>query len=277
MEGRLPVADQEVIYKAKYTVEKENDSYRFKYICGLCDWHYTTGLIDADSEDDAMKIAEDEARLYFNGCRKCGRWICDEHYDMDKMVCAECAPTSSSDEIRRNRDNQKKSRPQVLSIVAAVFMVAVVGVGTMIALRGNPGHIILEDENVPLAAPIFIDESAKPFTGALPESMTTDGVKIPIIDSIEIPANTAEVQILLYNPVDNDSDFTFEIIIDGETLYLSGLVEPGMCVEDITLTKGLAQGEYKAILEIRAYAPGDFTQTGSASVEFDLLAEQGGA
>jgi hypothetical protein len=57
----------------------------------MCDYSYTTGWIAAGSDDEAQLLAEKEARHYFNGCHKCGRWICDDHYDMNEMMCVDCA------------------------------------------------------------------------------------------------------------------------------------------------------------------------------------------
>jgi len=278
MEGNSLVANREVIYQPKFTMEHEDDGYRFHFVCGLCDWHYTTGHIGAGAESDAIEFAKHEARPYFNGCRKCGRWICDEHYDMEKMVCAECAPSLNSDEIRENRVKQKKSYKHVFTAVAAVFIVAIIGIGSIIAFRGNPEYITFEDDTVPLAALPFMqmEEGVKPYTGAMPEHLTTEGVKIPGYTGFTILAETTDVQLLLFNPDGNECDLAFEIIVDGETLYSSSRIEPGMCVEDVTLTRGLAQGEYKATLEIRAYEP-EGIQTSSTNVEFNLLAKQGGS
>ena len=277
MEGISLVANREVIYQPKFTMEHEDDGYRFQFVCGLCDWHYTTGHIGAGAESDAIEFAKHEARPYFNGCRKCGRWICDEHYDMDKMVCAECATSSSRDEISGNRALQKKSRRPVFTAMAAIFIVAIFGLGTIIAFRGNPEYITFENGKVPLAAlPLMqMEESAMPYTGTLSESVTAEGVKIPGYTGITIPAETTDVQLLLFNPADNECDLMFEIVLDGETLYKSGLVAPGMCVEDITLTRGLAQGEYQAVLTIRSYEPEGDTQTSSTNVGLNLLAERG--
>jgi hypothetical protein len=73
-------------------MSRTNGSYKFQFFCVMCDYHYTTGWIVADSEEAARSLAEKEARRCFNGCHKCGRWICDEHYNKDKMMCVDCAP-----------------------------------------------------------------------------------------------------------------------------------------------------------------------------------------
>ncbi len=65
---------------------------KFTFLCCLCDIGYTTGWIIASSAGEAKKIAEQEARPYFNRCHKCGRWVCDNHYNEDVMMCTVCAP-----------------------------------------------------------------------------------------------------------------------------------------------------------------------------------------
>ncbi len=31
-----------------------------------------------------------ELARYFNQCRKCGKWVCDDMYDPEKMECTDC-------------------------------------------------------------------------------------------------------------------------------------------------------------------------------------------
>ena len=81
-----------VNYKANYRITHANGNYQFQYFCFLCDYNYTTGWIAAASEDEARILAEKAARKHFNGCHNCGRWVCDAHYNMEEMICVECAP-----------------------------------------------------------------------------------------------------------------------------------------------------------------------------------------
>ncbi|MDR3085806.1 MAG: hypothetical protein LBU47_05770 [Christensenellaceae bacterium] len=76
----------------KYALVGVESGYRFRFFCALCGANRTSGWISAASEADARLFAEAEARRFFNGCHKCGRWICDEHYNADEMMCVECAP-----------------------------------------------------------------------------------------------------------------------------------------------------------------------------------------
>jgi hypothetical protein len=79
-------------FTSKYHISCVGDSYRFQFFCSLCEHHHTSGWISADTQEQARLLAEKEAKKYFNKCHKCGKWICDEHYNRDEMVCVECAP-----------------------------------------------------------------------------------------------------------------------------------------------------------------------------------------
>lgn len=80
-------------FTPKSTMLCENGGYRFHFACSLCDKGYTTGQIAADTVGEALDLARREARPHFNRCHQCGRWICDEHYNIDEMTCVECTPT----------------------------------------------------------------------------------------------------------------------------------------------------------------------------------------
>ena len=83
-------------FGARYTMTSENGVYRFEFLCALCDEGYTTGLIHADSVEKALFLAEKEARLHFNECGLCGKWVCDYHYNMEEALCTECKPLETN-------------------------------------------------------------------------------------------------------------------------------------------------------------------------------------
>ena len=78
-------------YNSRYTITGEGGGYQISFYCAMCDYHYTTGWISADSETKARRLTEKEAKKLFNGCRKCGRWVCDKHFNMGEMMCLDCA------------------------------------------------------------------------------------------------------------------------------------------------------------------------------------------
>ena len=79
-------------FGARYTMTSEGGTYKFSFFCEICDEGYTTGSIAADSVEKALILAAKEARIHFNGCGRCGKWVCDHHYNMEKALCIECMP-----------------------------------------------------------------------------------------------------------------------------------------------------------------------------------------
>lgn len=79
-------------FTLKCTMLRQRGSYRFIFFCDLCDASYTTSLIDAQTQKQALELAQQEARRHFNLCHFCRRWICDMHYNEDEMMCVQCAP-----------------------------------------------------------------------------------------------------------------------------------------------------------------------------------------
>jgi len=225
--------------------------YRVQLFCALCDYVYTSDWIKATSEEEAYRLAEPEAKLKINGCHKCGNWICDEHYNADAQMCTSCAPLAAKS--RRGR-----------LLLASALCVTLVVVG-LVVFYNRSGNISLEDEQIPLAGFTLPDESAKP------EGSAESCVTFPQIDSFTIPANTKDVKVFLINPKANSCSLVFEIILDEEALYKSGPVAPGISLEEITLTRGLAQGEYKTFLRISAYNPASPEEIYAAGADLLLI------
>ena len=175
---------------------------------------------------------------------------------------------------------KKTTRGRLLTIAAACLAVAIIGAAGLYNLafpfHNRTDYIAIQDGQVPLAAPLPVDKAARPYTGAQPKTITVDGVKYPVMDSMTIPADTPDILLLLFNPMSNTYNLVFELVADNETLYSSGLVEPGKCIESLTLSRGLTKGEYVATLLIRAYAPDGVTKVSDAGVEISLIAEARG-
>lgn len=169
--------------------------------------------------------------------------------------------------FKKKRRTPEIRRMYMTLASCAVFMFVATGIYT--ALNNNIPYVEIDDGQVPLGEfPFKMNENAKPYTG------TEKHIAFPLIGNIAIPAETTNVKMLLTNPKDNPCYLDFEIVLadTGESLYSSGMVEPGMCVEEITLSKQLEKGEYDAVMEIRAYAVEDFAVMNSANVEFSLTA-----
>ena len=79
-------------FNARRKMKRGDKTYNFSFYCHYCRTAYTTSPITAKSEDKALAIAKKRAQPYFNLCHKCGRWVCDTHYNEDLMQCVVCAP-----------------------------------------------------------------------------------------------------------------------------------------------------------------------------------------
>ena len=60
------------------------------FYCAICTYCYITPIVVAVKYEDALDIAQREARLHFNRCLCCGEWVCDHHYNENLMLCVRC-------------------------------------------------------------------------------------------------------------------------------------------------------------------------------------------
>lgn len=79
-------------FTPKSFVVRSNKEYRFTFFCDLCTNSFTSGSININNEEEALEVAKKEVRTFFNYCKKCNRWVCDEHFNENKMMCTDCAP-----------------------------------------------------------------------------------------------------------------------------------------------------------------------------------------
>jgi hypothetical protein len=112
------------------------------------------------------------------------------------------------------------------------------------------------------------------------ETASAPGVTIPGWGSLTIPADTTDITVDFYNPESNEGyyDLTFELQLPDdseqgyEVLYTSGLVEPGLHIQHITLSHGLSEGTYHAVIHVQPYKQDeDHTPTNNADMETELI------
>jgi len=129
---------------------------------------------------------------------------------------------------------QRKRRRQKTNLIIGACGIVVTA--AIVAILGvlQPGMKI-EDEPIPLASPEMSNFQS--------------------IESITIPADTLEMKIPLENPENSSCNVIFELVLadTGEVLYISELAPPGEKIGSIILTRFLEKGEYKLLLNIRAY------------------------
>ena len=187
-----------------------------------------------------------------------------QEVDMDiSSVNGLGAATQETAAITADKSNSIIRR--VFMGAAACLVFAFVGLGIYNIMLDQPDHTDLADGPVALSdIPPDVDDTAKPYIGEEPS------IIFPGIESVTVKTDMRNADMLLRNPESNTCYLTFEIILkdSGESLYKSGMVNPGMCIEEITLNSGLPKGEYKAVMKIHAYAPESLKELNGADAEF---------
>lgn len=123
---------------------------------------------------------------------------------------------------------------------------------------------------------LVVDPNANEYVEQKPAS----GIAIPGFDKMKIPANTRElVGINLYNPKANEGKYylTYKLcLLDNkgevsEVLYESQLIPPNNVINDITLSHGLAEGEYDAVMKVQPYRIMDNSPTNCADLSLTII------
>lgn len=113
------------------------------------------------------------------------------------------------------------------------------------------------------------------------EPITAPGITIQGFGTIFVDANSKVVKnINLMNPKANDGwyylSFKLFLLDDrgnvSEVLYESPLVEPGKCINEITLSREFDKGEYKAVLLVQPYRIYDGSPTNNAELTVKIVA-----
>ncbi|MEG2687057.1 MAG: hypothetical protein RR954_08070 [Christensenellaceae bacterium] len=157
-------------------------------------------------------------------------------------------------------------------IVTILVIVTLIGGGIFAGVNWNNWF----GEKAPVAD---IDTGAHDWNNNLPNDDKNstankgEGIAIPGYPSITIPKDTKDVQVMLLNPKGNLCYFTFEIVIKdtNETIYTSKQVPPGKAVTNLTLTKPLSAGTYKATIKITTNSLKDMSPMNGANVETELI------
>jgi len=173
--------------------------------------------------------------------------------------------------VKKKKRNFIQAAAITLSLCAALVVISLL----VFPLQGDLLEII-GPFTIPLSAPLIPDENAKPYMGReidYPDTFAENKFIIQSYDKIIIPANALDVQVFLVNPDSNRCFFVFKIILEEteEIIYVSGLVKPGMYLENITLLKALEKGEYNAVLEIHTYDLERYDFTQKSEITFNLI------
>ena len=172
-------------------------------------------------------------------------------------------------------ENQKENKKKrTLLIIVIALLIVIIALLAVILLRGNGGKAPGNSTGV------YIDQNAGKFTNR--DEAPADAVKgvvIPGWSYINLPAGQRTADTVdFYNPEGNADSFylTFQLLIPDdkggyESVYQSGLVEPGLHIQQIELTRELEAGTYDAILHIQPYTMDESrTATNNADLKTTL-------
>ena len=80
-------------FTARFSLKRTRNGSIYTFFCGLTGKPvYESAPIPEGDKGHAESVAKTQARPQFNRCAKCGKWVCDEAYDIDSMQCLSCAP-----------------------------------------------------------------------------------------------------------------------------------------------------------------------------------------
>lgn len=147
------------------------------------------------------------------------------------------------------------------NLIIALFIIAAITA----AIIG--GRALLGDNG--------LDPSAKDFTPSNDLTVNTDPdhISLPGYDSVTLQAGTDTAYVALWNPPKNPCYFKFSIILDEETLYETGLIEPGKAVTEIKLNRTFEAGTYPIQIKIDTFDLGDKdTPLNGGLIETNLVA-----
>ena len=174
---------------------------------------------------------------------------------------------------------EQKSSDKKLKILVAVMAVLLILCGTWIIWGGVPFFPATTPNDGGSSSQgggLMIDPNA----GEYVKPEQPPGVTIPGFGKMTIPANTRELKgIDLYNPTENEGWYylTFKLcLLDesdqvSEILYESQLLPPGLYIQDITLSRGLAKGTYEAVMQVQPYRIADNSPTNNADLRLTII------
>jgi flagellar basal body-associated protein FliL len=177
---------------------------------------------------------------------------------------------------------QPQSQKQLTILLAALLVVAIAVGGAAIGMTLANRTVETPQVAASGGVGLTVDPNAGAYVAAAASETPTQGVAIPGWGSITIPADQTDIIVDFYNPEANEDLYylTFELrLLDDseqgyEVLYTSGLVEPGLHLQQISLSRSLAAGEYDAVIHVQPYRMDeDRTPTNNADMKTQLIAE----
>ena len=184
--------------------------------------------------------------------------------------------------MKGSESTKQKNKNNIsgLLIILIIFIILFLIIAIIIFCRTI--SVYKYEKNIQSGVNMTIDPCAEyehtPVKGIVEEQ----GVAIWGKAVIKISAGVKEAAVDFYNPQENAGAYcmTFELKIcsgsetDYETIYTSGLVEPGKHIYNITLSRALEKGNYNAIIHVQPYRiGGNHSPTNNADIRTELIVE----
>lgn len=172
-----------------------------------------------------------------------------------------------------NTDGEGKKREKTVKLVIMLLLMVIIFI-----LGGLAGHFLVSERETGFIGGVEFNVETEQSGGGQSEK-SHQGVTIPGVAALVIPANETEVTVNFFNPEENDGlyylTFELKVEIDGSyrSLYTSALVEAGKRIEKISLSTPLEKGEYNAVIHIQPYRTDGLTPTNNADIIAHLTAE----
>ena len=177
-----------------------------------------------------------------------------------------------------NEENRKKKKWWLLLLLLLLLLGIGLGIGYKIGLDSCEQNPPIQ---TPTETPTVPDRDPNQGEFIEPEPVApAKGVAVPGWASITIPKNQKDdIVVDFYNPEENKDMYylTFELRIPNnsvqgyEVLYKSGLIEPGLHIQKISLSRPIEAGTYNAIIHVQPYRIADKSLTNNADLKTELI------
>lgn len=189
-----------------------------------------------------------------------------EEASMEAAAVEEVAETAASDSLDKACLPKKENKgitiqKSHLIIGLAVSLALVIGGFFLGYFLNAPDDDLPPESEIMSVDPMKPDPNAKPYgdVQAVPGNPDPGNIIIPGYSELRMRADTNLLKSVWLNSEGNSCylRFTLTLADTGETIYQSGLIAPGMAVEESVLIKNLSRGEYTAIILIEAFSLSD--------------------
>lgn len=183
----------------------------------------------------------------------------------------------TQNESSQTNKDEKKSKKNII-LILLLLLIVILLVLLLWKIWNNDDFKEPTDTDQTGGVHLEIDPNASEYKE--PEKESSQGVAIPGWGTINLPANQTDVTVDFFNPEANKDLYylTFEIrLLDDseagyEVLYTSGLVEPTLHVQKITLNRALSEGSYDAVIHVQPYRMDEKkTPTNNADMKTTLI------